>query len=149
MDRRSQQPSGHAIGKGLEIGRCEPGDAGEECEAAERAGEPLDYTKNSECERLEEETITGEQRVGGVSGVSLPIFAPGPSDPCWPDLLVRFPWLRPAIAQAEAESTLRGMADGLADLVVRDRTDALRAIGNGVVPLQAAAMFRELTRRAR
>ncbi|TXH41268.1 MAG: DNA cytosine methyltransferase [Desulfurellales bacterium] len=108
---------GHALGAGLEIGRCQPGDAGEERETVERAG---------------------------AEG----LFAPGPGDPRWPALLVRRPWLRPAISQAEAESHLRGVADGLADLAVRERTDALRATGNGVVPLQAAAMLTELIRRA-
>jgi DNA (cytosine-5)-methyltransferase 1 len=78
----------------------------------------------------------------------LPAFAPGPRDPRWADLLVRFPWMRPSLSQAEAIAHLRGVADGLAALVVNERTGALRALGNGVVPLQAALAFVELSRRA-
>jgi hypothetical protein len=62
-------------------------------------------------------------------------------------LLVRFPFLRPAIAQAETESCFRKPFDGMAGLVDDERTAALRACGNGVVPLQAAAAFIELWRR--
>lgn len=105
---------------------------------AERGGHPQPWRNGQ-----------GEAAGGAAeSGSRLPIFAPGPGDPRWPALLVRRPWLRPAISQAEAESHLRGVADGLADLAVRERTDALRATGNGVVPLQAAAMLTELIRRA-
>lgn len=78
----------------------------------------------------------------------LPGFAPGPKDERWPHLLVRFPWMRPSISQAEIESYLRDVADGLASLVVNERTGALRALGNGVVPLQAAFGFILLARRA-
>lgn len=56
----------------------------------------------------------------------------------WRELLVRRPWLRPAISQAEIESALCDAPDGLADILVRNRTDALRACGNGVVALQGA-----------
>lgn len=77
------------------------------------------------------------------------LFAPGPSDARWPDLLVRYPWLRPAIAQAEAESAFRDLADGMAALVDGDRTSALRALGNGCVALQAAVAFKLLARRIR
>ena len=67
------------------------------------------------------------------------LFPPGPGDTeAWRELLVRQPWMRPAISQAEAQSALRGDPDGLANILVRNRTDALRACGNGVVPLQGA-----------
>ena len=88
-----------------------------------------------------------EKRDGtGPAGACL--FPPGPGDiAAWLDVLVRKPWLRPAISQAEAESALRDVADGLASLVVNQRTDALRAAGNGVVALQGALAFRLLARR--
>jgi site-specific DNA-cytosine methylase len=78
---------------------------------------------------------------------SADIFAPGPGFPGWKDLLVRYPWLRPSYSQAEAESDLRDVADGMAALVVRERTGALRALGNGVVPLQSAVAFTVLLGR--
>jgi DNA (cytosine-5)-methyltransferase 1 len=87
---------------------------------------------------------TGEQ-LGDSQ--ELGIFAPGPADPRWESLLVRFPWLRPSYSQAEAESDLRDVADGMASLVAHERTGALRALGNGVVPLQAAVAFTVLLRR--
>lgn len=82
-------------------------------------------------------------------GDSLPIFAPGPGDTdFWRELLVRFPWLRPALSQAEAESDICDMADGLAALLGDERTDALRAVGNGVVALQCSLALVLLAERA-
>lgn len=77
----------------------------------------------------------------------LPLFAYGPNDPRWRNVLVQYPWLRPSLSQAEAESIFRGVADGLAALVADGRTSALRTLGNGVVPLQAAVAFVVLARR--
>jgi DNA (cytosine-5)-methyltransferase 1 len=74
------------------------------------------------------------------------IFAPGPAFAGWESLLVRYPWLRPSYSQAEAESDLRDVADGMASLVADERTGALRALGNGVVPLQAGVAFTVLLR---
>lgn len=45
------------------------------------------------------------------------------------------------------ESGVCGVADGLALVVDESRGDQLRAIGNGVVPLQAAVAFMVLARR--
>jgi DNA (cytosine-5)-methyltransferase 1 len=69
-------------------------------------------------------------------------FAPGPADPRWSDILAGSPWLAPAI-----ESGVRGMVDGNAVVLDESRADQLRAIGNGVVALQAAVAFAVLTRR--
>jgi DNA (cytosine-5)-methyltransferase 1 len=71
----------------------------------------------------------------GQSGaeMELPIFAPGPGDPIWGDILELDPTLEPALCRD---------ASGLAH-----RMDRLRACGNGVVPLQAAVAFVELSRR--
>jgi DNA (cytosine-5)-methyltransferase 1 len=78
---------------------------------------------------------------------TLPLFAPGPGENVWARLLVRFPWLRPAYSQAEIESDFRDLANGLAAMVAHERTGALRTLGNGVVPLQAALSFTRLARR--
>ena len=73
---------------------------------------------------------------------SLPIFAPGPNDASWEEILTSRPHLTPA-----AEPGLCVVVDGLAYPLDSDRTDALRAAGNGVVALQAAVAFTELFRR--
>ena len=70
------------------------------------------------------------------------IFAPGPTDKRWEQILARTPWLAPAI-----ESGVRGLVDGHAVVLDESRTDQLRAIGNGVVALQAAVAFRVLAER--
>lgn len=70
----------------------------------------------------------------------VPIFPPGPSDlDAWRTILAERPDLAPAV-----ESSVRGVADGLAS-----RVDRLRACGNGVVALQAAVAFTVLSRRLR
>lgn len=91
-------------------------------------------------------------------------FAPGPADPLWPYILSTSPNLAPALSpvtagialalsqgtfdlQAEIESGFRGLADGVARWLV-ERRPRLQIGGNGVVPLQAAAVFTELARRA-
>ena len=73
----------------------------------------------------------------------VPLFAPGPNDERWTDIIERFPFLAPAI-----ESNVRKLADGLAADVGDCRTQQLRCIGNGVVSLQAAAATIVLARRA-
>ena len=63
----------------------------------------------------------------------IPLFAPGPLDPRWGEILERCPDLAPA-----AESNVRRVADGMAPSLDADR---LRLTGNGVVPLAAAYAF--------
>ena len=84
-----------------------------------------------------------------TGGDSTSLFPPGPADhEAWRELLVRQPWMRPAISQAEAKSLLCGGADGIPKgLDFEDRTDRLRALGNAVCPTQGAAALRELLRR--
>jgi DNA (cytosine-5)-methyltransferase 1 len=75
--------------------------------------------------------------------VDYPVFPPGPGDAAaWRDILERWPWLAPAV-----EPGVRGVVDGTPLVVDESRADQLRAIGNGVVPLQAAVAVRELLRR--
>lgn len=75
---------------------------------------------------------------------ALPLFAPGPADPRWPAILASYPHLAPAL-----EPSFRSVVDGLAFYMDDSRAPRLKCIGNGVVPLQAAAAFVELVRRAR
>lgn len=71
-----------------------------------------------------------------------PLFAPGPSDPRWPGIIRERPDLAPAV-----ESSVRSLAHGLAGMVDESRRDQLRATGNGVCPLQAAAAIVALVNR--
>ena len=65
----------------------------------------------------------------------LPLFPPGPDDlELWAQVLAEAPEVEPALCR---------VADGVAPLL-EYRTDRLRAIGNGVVPLEAAYAFRTL-----
>jgi len=90
-------------------------------------------------------------------------FAPGSASSDWPGILAAHPDLAPALSpiekaiaiavqegidpvQAETESGLCGLADGVARWLVQRRPRLQRG-GNGVVPLQAAAAYAELKRR--
>jgi site-specific DNA-cytosine methylase len=106
-----------AIGGDVDV-RHEVAQSGEQLGNAEGGG-------RGECGESSERV-----RLFNGSNEDLGIFAYGPSDPRWQDVLVRYPWLRPSYSQAEAESDLRDLVDGLAD-----------------VPLQAAVAFRVLLRR--
>lgn len=65
---------------------------------------------------------------------ALAAFPPRPNDAqAWADVINRCPWLAPAISQEEAQSLLRGMANGLPD-PLDARTSRLKALGNSVVP---------------
>lgn len=72
------------------------------------------------------------------------LFAPGPSDPKWPEIIARWPGLAPATSKCK----FCRLVDGLASGVVGSRTDRLRCGGNGVVPAQAGLAFVTLARRA-
>lgn len=157
VHHRSEQPvgsMGHPLRPRLEIRGCERGDNGEEREAIERAGGSLDH---SAIPRLNPRESQSSGKVWDQARGQEPdrrrddlaIFAPGPNSPHWHDLLVRSPWLRPALAQTEAKSIVRGVVDGGANQLHFDnRTDRLRALGNMVCPMQGAAAFVELWERA-
>jgi len=107
---------GHAERTGLEGRAGERGDVHEERAAAERAG----------------------------AAVAAPyLFPPARTGDWdrWSDVLVRQPWLRPSISQAEAEPAVLGVADGLAAALGKHRAHKLRCIGNGIVPACMAHAF--------
>jgi len=72
----------------------------------------------------------------------IPLFAPGPAAD-WTAICAEFPFLAP-----EVKPGFRVLVDGLAVVVDESRADQLRAIGNGVVPAQAAIAFILLAQRA-
>jgi hypothetical protein len=91
----------------------------------------------------------GAGEAGGCSGFAAPFFfAPGPSDPRWPWIVEKFPWLSPAISTEEVERTVRHLDARMADTLANHRADALRAAGNGVTSLCASYAFITLAGRA-
>lgn len=89
-----------------------------------------------------EQRGAGPQRIFSLDIAPGP-FAFSPDNPGWSEILEHAPWLNPAI-----EPGLRLLVDGTSLVVDESRTDQLRSLGNGVVPLQAACAFRLLVRRA-
>ena len=100
-----------------------------------------------------------KQQSSGFDRCCIPLFAPGPSDTRWGDIIASEPWRSPAlsiegqhvaqIAYKEAQSVLFRMADGdAAGLDFGNQKERLKCVGNGVVPEQAAIAFVLLARRA-
>lgn len=82
---------------------------------------------------------SGARPEGAVGECGRPLFPPGPADlDAWASVLEARPDLAPA-----TERAVRGMADGAAGRV-GDRTDHLRLLGNGVVPMVAGYAFATL-----
>ena len=71
------------------------------------------------------------------------LFAPSPRSDDWGAIITSKPHLAPT-----TEPDVCLLADGLAYMVDASRADQIRACGNGVVPLQAAAAFIALVQRA-
>ena len=136
---------------GRHQGRAESGGIEGRPDAAERSGAVADASRPRQ-QRPELGTARsgnrgGQEAHGPTEQLRRPLFAPGPADAAWPDILARWPWLAPAIDKT-AESVLHGMADGLASgLDFHHRAARLKCCGNGVVPLQAAAAAVVLVRR--
>jgi DNA (cytosine-5)-methyltransferase 1 len=84
----------------------------------------------------------GQETHGSVSELC-GLFAPGPSDPRWGEILERFPEVAPAL-----EPTFRSVVNGLAFDMGDSRAARLKCVGNGVVALSAAAAVVILARRA-
>jgi DNA (cytosine-5)-methyltransferase 1 len=116
-----------------------------EGESSGRASESVADAKG-DVWRAESVSGSRDKRAARTSSpeVELPRFPPGPGDrEAWARILAIRPDLAPALSrEEEAELALRGMAHGLAGGI--SRADALRLLGNGVVPAQAAAAFSEL-----
>lgn len=126
-------------GRGGRWGVCEPGEQLGHSTCDDRA--VLQSTGR-------EYDAHGPGASGGLAAARLGIFAPGPTNPIWQDVLVQRSWVRPSLSQAEVEPAVCNLPHGLADLVAHERTAALRGAGNGVVSLQAAVAFTILARRA-
>src|SRR5207244_1139478 len=122
---------------GLDSGRQAPGVPG-------IGGEALGYTerqmRRGQPDTSQREAIDGTASDGTGAEFYRPYYFPpyrtGDWDR-WADVLLRAPWLRPALAQAEAQYLFRRVADGMAGQLEfrRSRVDRLRAVGNGVSPL--------------
>lgn len=77
-----------------------------------------------------------------LANAGQPVFAPGPADPAWAEIIRRRPHLAPAL-----ESGFCGVANGVAHRMDDSRAQRLKCCGNGVVAAQAAAAFVALYRR--
>lgn len=114
----------------------------------EFVGDELADTRGARPQRHEQRNACdgnrgGEETHGPVAQLrDDELFAPGPSDGRWPDIIARKPWLAPA-----TESGVRLLVDGVAYVVDESRRHQLRAIGNGVVALQCSAAVVALVRR--
>lgn len=124
-------------GRGLGMLRQSSRQAGQ----LDRSGEAMAYSNDAR-RREQCRAVTVETQRDAVECGSLPLFAPGPQDKQWTDILSRCPWLAPAV-----KSGLHLLVDGDSLVLDQSRADQLRAIGNAVVPLQAAVAFRMLAAR--
>ncbi|MAG64470.1 MAG: DNA methyltransferase [Pseudomonadales bacterium] len=113
--------------------------------------------------------VSGEWPSKADGGRRVGAFPPGPGDSeRWRRVIEQRPWLAPAVDRFDvrrwehtgiypepsergdaetAQSPVRSLADGLAAVVGSDRSHALRSVGNGVVPLQAAVALVVLAER--
>lgn len=159
--RRGVCETGEPVGDTQREGRQEPRLTGWAASAAESGvglhsgpERPSSDVGNTQGGGMEGDWAGREQeppaQVGPrLSGRASGIFPPGPTAfDEWNDVLGRYSWLAPAIAEEEVKPDIRFMANGLASLVVQQRTDALRMLGNGVVVVQAADALTILARRA-
>lgn len=83
------------------------------------------------------------QEAHGPTSQLCGLFAPGPADTRWAGILAGSPHLAPAL-----EPTFRSVVNGLAFDMADSRAARLKCVGNGVVPLAAAAAVVMLLRRA-
>jgi len=129
-------PLADRAGSGLadaELAGCE-GQRTRPHEGWSRSVEGCGELADAELQRGQVQTSRQQPAVQGIdSYCDPPLFAAGPDDPRWSEILEAFPSLEPALC---------GVVDGLAG-----RVDRIRACGNGVVPLQAAIALRILAAR--
>lgn len=121
---------------GRQAGRHEPAQSG--CDLA-NAGRPrFSLTQQSDAKRP-----WRRSKRGAVAELRrAPLFAPGPADPGWAEIIRRRLHLAPAL-----ESGFCGVANGVAHRMDDSRAQRLKCCGNGVVAAQAAAAFVALYRR--
>lgn len=86
--------------------------------------------------------IPAQRRESNFAYGEFPIFAPGPADPRWRDILADAPHLEPAVRNLASRH-----ADWMGGCEPIYRVDQLRALGNGVVPLTAAFAWATLSER--
>lgn len=148
-DGSSARHGGNDVGDADSIGRWQQGDGDGES-GIDPAGSRMADAREPRLPSAEQPGQPGQPKRGyadagsattELRGASL--FAPGPGDSRWPEIIARHPNLAPAI-----EPGLRVLADGVAYVVDESRADQLRCGGNGVVALQAAVAVVELGRRA-
>jgi DNA (cytosine-5)-methyltransferase 1 len=138
----------HATGDGRHQGRPEPIGQQGRPDASECGGTVADTSQpgleGRELANPRYDNRQWQQTHGSAPELrGAPLFAPGPADPRWAEIITNRPDLAPA-----TEPGVRLLVDGMAHLVDESRAHQLRQIGNGVVPLQAAAALVELIRRA-
>lgn len=85
----------------------------------------------------------GGQEAHGSTSQLCGLFAPGPADPRWADIIAAEPYRAPAL-----EPTFRGVVNGLAFDMGDCRAPRLKCGGNGVVALCASVALVILLRRA-
>lgn len=85
----------------------------------------------------------GGQEAHGPASELRSLFAPSPADQRWAAILADHPHAAPAL-----EPGFRELVDGVAFYMGDSRSARLRCVGNGVVPLQAAAALIVLARRS-
>ena len=133
----AERPNASGIGDVLAEGqgRDSKNRSRESCEGADHNVHPVADARR----QLSQSEDVGGQPAVEESGAQKPIFAPGPQDlALWARVLAETPTLEPSVCR---------MADGVADRL-EYRSDRLRLLGNGVVPLQAAVALRVLANRA-
>ncbi len=121
---------------------CKPDDLRQEFEAAERGRDEMEHTPLPEGARL------GQQHLDNSRQTSPGLFAPGPADPRWAEIIRDYPWLAPALSEEEAKSGLRLLVNGDAAPLDTDRTEQLRCTGNSVVAICGATALAILVKRA-
>jgi DNA (cytosine-5)-methyltransferase 1 len=119
--------------------------AAQQCEFG--AGDPCGTLADTGSAGRQGNELGGAHQGGARPYVSVSefcgLFAPGPSDQRWRDILDEFPELAPAL-----ESAFRSVVNGLAFDMGDSRAARLKCAGNGVVPLCAAVAFVVLAHRA-
>ena len=153
LSRASQRELGNTVDNeqsklpGNKYGKTEQSELRESSEyMGNTESKGLQRHSNESAAEREGEGQAGHERqnVGHVSSESP--FPPRPGDKeQWRRVIAERPDLAPALEKSAFESEVRGMADGLANRL--DRTNRLRILGNGVVPIQSATAMRILVAR--